>query len=214
MMKVPVYNLENKEVGSIEVPEKIFGTKWNPDLVHQAFVVQRANSRNIVAHTKDRGEVSGGGKKPWRQKGTGRARHGSIRSPLWIGGGVTFGPRKERVFARKINKKMRFAAILSILSLKYASKEIIVIDEFLSTDKTKDFLKSLKNVLTPKTNTTLIFSQKNKGLNKVARNIPKVQTLSPKSLNVYDLLWPKNIIIEKNAVLEIIDHYKNLLKQK
>jgi large subunit ribosomal protein L4 len=210
MMKVTVYNLDKKEVGTIDVPDKIFGTKWSPDLVHQALVVQGANSRNIVAHTKNRGEVRGGGKKPWKQKGTGRARHGSIRSPLWRGGGVTFGPRKERIFERKINKKMRFIAVLSVLSNKFASKNITVVDGFSSAAKTKEFSNSIKNILTPKTNTTFIFSDKNKGLNKAARNIPKVETISPKSLNVYDLLWPKNIVIEKEAIAEIAGHYKNL----
>lgn len=209
-MKIPVYNLDNKEIGTIDVVDKIFGAKWSPDLVHQALVVQQANSRNTVAHTKNRGEVRGGGKKPWKQKGTGRARHGSIRSPLWKGGGVTFGPRKERIFERKINKKMRVAAILSVLSNKFTSKNVIIVDGFALSAKTKEFSNSIKNIMAPKTNTTFIFSEKNKGLNKVARNIPKVETISPKSLNVYDLLWPKNIIIDKEAVAEIAGHYKNL----
>jgi large subunit ribosomal protein L4 len=210
MIKVPVYNLNKEEVDSIQVPSKVFGAKWNPDLVHQAFLVQMANSRNTVAHTKDRGEVSGGGKKPWRQKGTGRARHGSIRSPLWKGGGVTFGPRKEKIFARKINKKMKIAAVFAVLSKKFSLNNVLVVNEFLPVSKTKDFLQSVKNILEPKANTIFIFSEKNKQLEKFARNIPKVDTLSPKSLNVYDLLWPKNIIIEKDAIKEILDHYKNL----
>lgn len=209
MIKVPVYNLEKKEVGAIEVPDSLFGERWHPDTVHQALVVQKANSRNVVAHAKDRGEVRGGGKKPWKQKGTGRARHGSIRSPLWIGGGVTFGPRKERIFARKINKKMNQVAIFSALSRKFKQNEIMVVDTIAAAmKKTREFASAIKHFLSSKETTTFIFSDKNRNLQKVARNIPKVRCLGPKSLNVYDVAWPKKIVLEKEAVEEIIKHYK------
>jgi large subunit ribosomal protein L4 len=210
MAKVPVYNLEKKEVGTVEVPEKMFGAKWSPDLVHQALLTQRANSRNITAHAKGRGEVRGGGRKPWRQKGTGRARHGSIRSPLWRGGGATFGPSKERVFKRKINKKMNQTAIFSVLSKKFADKEVTIIDSFAPAKKTKEFAKAIKNIFEPKVTTTFIFSEQNKANRKAAANIPKAAYLSPKSLNVYDILRPKRIVIEKGAVGEIAGHYKLL----
>ncbi|HPW34300.1 MAG TPA: 50S ribosomal protein L4 [Candidatus Paceibacterota bacterium] len=209
MIKVPVYNLDKKEVNAIEVPSGLFGVKWNADLVHQALITQKANSRNVIAHAKGRGEVRGGGKKPWKQKGTGRSRHGSIRSPLWSGGGITFGPNKERIFERKINKKMNQKAIFSSLSDKFKKNRVMVVETFSKTiSKTKDFGKLVKNILTPKETTTFIFSDKNKNSYKGARNISKVFHLSPKSLNVYDITRPKKIIIEKDAIDEIIAHYK------
>ncbi len=211
MIQIPVYNLNKEKIGEIEVPKRIFGKKWSPDLVHQALITQQANGRNVVAHTKNRGEVRGGGKKPWKQKGTGRSRHGSIRSPLWIGGGVTFGPRKERVFERKINKKMNQSAIFSVLSKKMADNEIFVIDSFPKVNKTGEFSKLIKNIFEPKNTATFIFSEKNKDNSKFLKNIPRTFCLSPKSLNVYGLLNPKNIFIEKDSVKEISDHYKKVL---
>jgi large subunit ribosomal protein L4 len=210
MMQIPVYNLEKKEAGTIETPDKMFGSKWSPDLVHQVLITQQANSRNTVAHAKDRSEVRGGGKKPWKQKGTGRARHGSIRSPLWIGGGATFGPRKERIFKRKINKKMTQTAIFSILSKKFADKGVVIVDSFKPAKKTKEFSKMIKNIFDSKDTTTFIFSEKNKNNYKTVRNISRTAYLSPKSLNVYGLMWPKKIFIEKEAVGEIVNHYKLL----
>ena len=129
-MLMDVLNKQNEKAGTIDLPEKIFGVKWNPSLVHQVLMVQLANRRESIAHTKGRGEVRGGGKKPWKQKGTGRARHGSSRSPIWKGGGVTFGPTKEKKYARKINKKMNRSAIFSVLSRKMEDKEIKIIDGF------------------------------------------------------------------------------------
>jgi len=128
-MKLPVYNTEGKEVKQIELSDEIFGLKWNADLVHQVTVSMLSNAREPVAHTKNRGEVSGGGKKPWAQKGTGRARHGSSRSPLWIGGGVTFGPRNETNFKRKINKKVKAKALATVLSKKISDNELILVDK-------------------------------------------------------------------------------------
>jgi len=117
-MNADVYNLNNEKVGTVELPENVFGAKWSPVLVKQVVDAQRANARDPWAHAKGRGEVRGGGRKPWRQKGTGRARHGSIRSPLWIGGGKAHGPRKERDYSQKVNKKMRRLALFSALSRK------------------------------------------------------------------------------------------------
>ncbi len=114
-MKADIYNQQNQKIGEADLLNKIFNIKWNPDLVHQVLTVQLANRRQVLAHTKGRGEVRGGGRKPWRQKGTGRARHGSIRSPIWKGGGITFGPTKERVFARKINKKMKIVILTGLI---------------------------------------------------------------------------------------------------
>lgn len=153
-LKVKVYNQQAEVAGEMELSSKVFGMKANPALVHQAVVTQMANERKVIAHTKTRSEVRGGGKKPWAQKGTGRARHGSSRSPIWKGGGVTFGPRNDRNFKMRINKKMRQKAMLMALSDKVASNHLIILDKFLITEfKTKIFnqiLVSLENkVFTP-----------------------------------------------------------------
>ncbi|MDZ4226347.1 MAG: 50S ribosomal protein L4 [Patescibacteria group bacterium] len=128
-MESKIYNIQGKEAGKITLPENIFGLPWNADLVHQVVVSMQANARTPIAHTKDRGEVRGGGRKPWQQKGTGRARHGSSRSPLWVGGGVTHGPRKEKSYAKKINQQMRQKALLVALSRKFKDGEVIFVDK-------------------------------------------------------------------------------------
>lgn len=146
-IKINIYNQKAEAVGEMELADRIFGVPANQNLVHQAVVAQMANSRQVLAHTKDRSEVRGGGKKPWRQKGTGRARAGSSRSPIWKGGGVTFGPRKERNFSKKINKKMRQKAILMALSDKVASNNLLVLDKLeMDNYKTKVFNKILEGL--------------------------------------------------------------------
>jgi large subunit ribosomal protein L4 len=209
-MQVEVYNQENKKVGEIELPEKIFGVKWNPDLIHQVLTVQLANRRKILADTKDRSEVSGGGRKPWRQKGTGRARHGSIRSPLWRGGGVTFGPLKEKKFSRKINKTMKRLAIFGVLSRKLQEKEIKIVDSLaLKNQKTKEVANLLKNFRTsPRESFLLIPSPENKTIYPAARNLVRVGVLNPASLNVYELLKYQKILLDKAALETIIKHYQ------
>lgn len=127
-MEAPIYNIEGKKAGSLALPETLFGLPWNADLVHQVTVAEMANLRTPVAHAKGRGEVRGGGKKPWQQKGTGRARHGSSRSPLWKGGGAAHGPKKEKVFAQKINRKMKVKALGTVLSKKFKDGEVILVD--------------------------------------------------------------------------------------
>lgn len=127
-METNLYNKEGKEAGKVTIPENIFGLPWNADLVHLVVTAMRANARGPVAHTKDRGEVRGGGRKPWKQKGTGRARHGSSRSPIWKGGGVTHGPRKDKIFALKANRQARQKALLVALSRKFKDGEIVFID--------------------------------------------------------------------------------------
>jgi large subunit ribosomal protein L4 len=123
-----LYNIKGNEAGSGELPEGVFETPWNADLVHQVVVSMMSNARTPVAHTKDRSEVRGGGKKPWQQKGLGRARHGSIRSPIWVGGGVAHGPRNDKNFARKINRKMKAKALYAILTRKLKDGEILFVD--------------------------------------------------------------------------------------
>ena len=128
-MKADIYNIRKEKAGSIDLPETIFGLKWNADLIHQVVTSMQANARAGTAHAKGRGEVRGGGRKPWKQKGTGRARHGSRRSPIWRGGGVTHGPRAEKNYAKKINRAMRHKALLVALSRKFKDGEIIFVDE-------------------------------------------------------------------------------------
>src|SRR3990167_2180328 len=128
-MELPIFSMEGKKVGTIALPEAIFGVQWRSDLVHQVTTAMQANARQKRANTKDRSEVSGGGKKPWKQKGTGQARHSSTRSPIWRHGGITFGPRSTRDYSEKINKKMRIGALLSVLSRKAKEGEIILVDK-------------------------------------------------------------------------------------
>ncbi len=138
-MEAKIYNQKGKDAGNITLPESIFGLPWNADLVHQVVTSMQGNDREAIAHTKTRGEVRGGGKKPWQQKGTGRARHGSTRSPIWVGGGVAHGPRNDKNFSRKINKKMKIKALYTILSKKYRDGEILFVDSLsFAAPKTKE----------------------------------------------------------------------------
>lgn len=182
-----------------------FNAKWNPDLVHQALTAQMANRRQPLAHTKGRGEVRGGGRKPWRQKGTGRSRQGSIRSPLWKGGGVSFGPVKEKIFAKKINKKMRRLAILSVLSKKWRDQEIKIVGELKPPDhKTKAMAAELKKIAADYKSVLLVTGEDgNKNLFLSSRNIPKVKAISVNELNVYDLLTHQYVIFDKTAISKI-----------
>lgn len=212
-MIVDVYNQQNNKVDTIDLPNKIFNAKWNPSLVHQALLVQMANRRLPWAHSKIRSEVRGGGRKPWRQKGTGRARHGSIRSPLFIGGGVTFGPRKEKIYSKKINKKMNRLAIFSVISKKLKEGELKLVDEFRApTNKTKEWTEILKNLTDLKVKNLLIPALAHKQIHRAIANIKNIKAISPYSLNVYDLLNYKNIILEKEAVKEVEIHYKGFVQ--
>lgn len=206
-MKVDIFDKQNKKVDTMDLSDKIFNAKWNPDLVHQALTVQLSNQRQPLAHAKGRGEVSGGGKKPWKQKGTGRARHGSTRSPIWIGGGVTHGPTKERNFSRKINKKMKQLAVFSVLSKKIKDGEFKFMDSFNpESSKTKEMANILNNIFGSRLNCLLIASSANRRIKRLVSNVKKVDAISSKSLNVYDLLKRKYIVAEKEAIKEIESH--------
>ncbi|MBI2050045.1 MAG: 50S ribosomal protein L4 [Candidatus Staskawiczbacteria bacterium] len=205
-MKTLVYNQEGKEVGTISLPKEIFDVKLNSDLLHQIVVSQMANKRQTSAHSKNRGEVRGGGKKPWRQKGTGRARHGSIRSPLWRGGGVTFGPRKERIFEKSIPKKMRRKALLMVLSEKARKNLLVVLDKLQSFDsvdskpKTKEIAKILKKLPCRENSCLIALPKYDKKMFLSARNIEKVSTVEARNLNVVDLMTFKYLLMEKDAI--------------
>jgi large subunit ribosomal protein L4 len=213
-MKAELLNLKNEKVGEIDLPETIFGEKWREALVKQALEVQLANKRKVIAHAKTRSEVRGGGKKPWRQKGTGRARHGSIRSPIWVGGGKAHGPLKEKRYDKKINKKQKRIAICSVLSKKFKDNEIKFFDSLeINEPKTKLIVSSLKQVLNlspkqKKMDLLLIPAKENKNIFRASRNLVKTKVLSPDSLNVYDLLNYKNIFIDKNAISVIENNFK------
>ena len=200
-MKTPVYNMEGLKVEEFELPSKVFEVSNNSDLVHQVMVSQMGNKRIAIAHTKHRGEVSGGGKKPWAQKHTGRARHGSIRSPLWRKGGVAFGPRSSRVFTQKINTKMRRKALFTVLSQKAKENLVVLIDSFtLETPKTKILNEILKKLPSNTTHSLLVLSETNKMVMRAAKNIPFLDVVQAQNLNILDLLAAKFIIMPKESV--------------
>jgi large subunit ribosomal protein L4 len=205
-----VYSMTGGKAGTIALPAELFGAAWNADLVHQVVVGMQANARFIVAHTKFRGEVSGGGKKPWKQKGTGRARHGSTRSPIWKGGGVTHGPRAEKVYAVKINRKMRAAALASVLSRKLRDGEVIFVDSFaFSAPSTKEAMGALRSLATAAGQENLVTKRKNAAvialaskdatIEKSFRNIGSLITEEVRNLNPLDLMTKKYLVIEKPA---------------
>ncbi len=188
-MNIKVYNQQGEAIGEQELNPKLFDIAINEGLVHRAAVAQLANRRKVLAHTKDRGEVRGGGKKPWAQKGTGRARHGSIRSPIWKGGGVTFGPTKDRNFKLKINKKMRRKALLICLSDKARGEKIVLVDQLeLTQPKTKELKKILEQLPVKGKKILLAFNKSNKNFLQAGKNLEKLWVTTVNSLNVLDLL--------------------------
>lgn len=205
-MNAKVYSKEGKETGKVDLPEAVFGVAWNPDLVHEVVVGIQANSRAGTAHTKDRSEVRGGGKKPWRQKGTGRARHGSRRSPIWTGGGITFGPRTEKDYSVKINKKVRAKALASVLSKKLADEEILFVDSLaMEAPKTADakttftaIAKGAKmdDLVKKRSNTALlVLAERNLATEKSFRNFGNIEVAQAKDINPVDLLTYKYVVV-------------------
>lgn len=203
-MLVNTYDQNGKEVGQTRLPSEIFDVKLNPDLVHQVVVSQMAIRRKVIAHTKTRAEVRGGGKKPWRQKGTGRARAGSIRSPIWRGGGVTFGPTTERVFKKRIPKKMRRKALFMVLSAKAKENLLLVLDNLkIEKPKTKLMVEILNKLFLKKGSGLVVLPRMDKNIIKAVNNIPRVSTVQAKDLNVLDLLCYKYIMMPKEAIKAI-----------
>ena len=205
MANVSVYNMEGKEVGTIDLNDAIFGVEVNEHLVHMAVVQQLANNRQGTQKAKTRSEVRGGGRKPWRQKGTGHARQGSTRSPQWAGGGVVFAP-VPRDYSFKLNKKEKRAALKSALTSKVQDKKLIVVDELKFDEiKTKSFANVMKNLNVTKGLVVLAENDANVVLS--AKNIPTVQTTLTNTLNVYDVMKAGTVVLTKDAVAKIEEVY-------
>lgn len=205
-MEASVYNQEGKSVGKTTLSTKVFGVPWNADLVHEVVRLMNSNSRSPIANTKTRGEVSGTGKKPWKQKGTGRARHGSRRSPIWVGGGIAHGPRKEKNFDRKINKKAKIKALYTVLSRKFKDGEILFVDSMnISSPKAKDArtimlslskIKGYEKLATkPKNAAMFAFDKKTDALTKSFRNFGNVSVEEFRNINPVSILNHTYLII-------------------
>ena len=205
MANVSVYNIEGKEVGSIELNDAVFGVEINEHLVHMAVVNQLANNRQGTQSAKTRSEVSGGGRKPWRQKGTGHARQGSTRAPQWTGGGIVFAP-KPRDYSFKMNKKEKRIALLSALSSKVADNKIVVLDEFkLDEIKTKKFAEVMNNLKVSKA--LVVLEGENKNVVLSGRNIPTVKVSATNEINTYDVLKYDTLVVTKAAVEKLQEVY-------
>jgi large subunit ribosomal protein L4 len=209
MAKLTVYNLEGKKSGELQLSEGVFNVKFNKDLVHQAYVTIDGNRRQVIAHTKDRGERSGSGKKPWKQKGTGNARVGSVRTPVWRKGGIVFGPTKDRNFKKKINKKMMQKAVMMVLSEKLRRENLLLLENIeVKSKKTKEFSKIIDN-LKLKGNILIGFGEKEKENKLYSRNIEKCENISVENLNVFDMLNSKYLIISSDSAKFLEEKYKN-----
>ncbi len=205
MANVSVYNMEGKEVGSLELNDAVFGVNVNEHLVHMAVVQQLANNRQGTQKAKTRSEVRGGGRKPWRQKGTGHARQGSTRAAQWTGGGVVFAPT-PRDYTFKLNKKEKRAALRSVLTTKVSDQKFIVLDELkMDSIKTKEFQAVLENLKVD--NALVVLNDKDNNVVLSARNIPNVKTTLTNTLNVFDVLKYKTVIVTKEAVATIEEVY-------
>lgn len=203
---VKVLNMSGSEVGSVELNENIFGIEVNEHVMHQAVVQYLANQRQGTKSAKTRAEVRGGGRKPWRQKGTGRARQGSIRSPQWTGGGVVFAP-KPRDFSFKLNKKVKRLALKSALTTKVNNEKFVVVDELkLNEIKTKEMKKVLDNLKVNKG--LVVLEENNKNVVLSTRNIPNVKTAGVNTINVYDILKYESFVVTKEALAKIEEVYK------
>ncbi|HOW35950.1 MAG TPA: 50S ribosomal protein L4 [Candidatus Omnitrophota bacterium] len=206
MPLLPIINNQGQKVEDVELPDTLFGGPVNQDVIHQAVVMYNANHRQGNASTKERGAVSGGGKKPFRQKGTGRARAGSIRSPLWHGGGVVFGPH-PRDFSYSIPQKMKVAALRESINAKYHSKDLLCVDRLTVTSpKTKDFVKTLIALKLTEGKTLALLDTNDPDIKKVSRNIPFFSFMRAEDVNAYDILRNQKILVTKAAL-------KNLLKR-
>lgn len=200
MIKLPVYNLEGKETGNVDLNDKAFSVEFNPTLIHQVAVTLMNNARIPAAHTKTKGEVRGGGKKPWKQKGTGRARAGSIRSPIWKGGGVTFGPRNNRNYHAKINKKVGKLVFAMVLKAKAEDKELKIVESLnIGQPKTKELVLLLANLDIQGQSILAVTAEKLVNLDKAGKNLPNLKIMNAKGVSTLDILNNQIVIIEKSA---------------
>ena len=207
MPKVDVYDINGKVVGEINLRDDIFGIEVNKHAIHQVIVNQLANRRQGTQSTKTKSEVRGGGRKPWRQKGTGRARHGSIRSAQWVKGGIALGP-KPRSYKYAVPKKLRRLALKSALSSKVNENELLVLDSLNFDEiKTKQMANVLKNLKVNDTTAVLVLADKNRNVELSARNIPGLKTLVVNTMNVYDIIRHDKFIITKDAVAKVEEVY-------
>jgi len=228
-VKSNIYNQKGEVKNEIKLSKDIFEIETNPDLVHQVAVAQMGNERQVLAHTKGRAEVRGGGKKPWKQKGTGRARAGSTRSPIWIGGGVTFGPTKDRNFSKKVNKKMKRKAMFMVLTEKLTSKNLLILEKLDIAEYKTKVIANIFTVLEEKVlPVKFIESEEGKKAEKKAKrsilfinaasddktrkssaNLAGVKNINLNNINILDLLKFRNVIITDEAILKLEDIYKN-----
>lgn len=210
-LEAKIYTQDGKAAGAFELPENVFGLNWNADLVHQVMTSMMTSKRNPVAHTQTRGDVRGGGKKPWQQKGTGRARHGSIRSPLWPGGGVSHGPRNDKNFDRKVNQKMKAKALFTLLSKKMREGEVLFVESIVLKEAKTKHAKSLiaalagvkgyETLATKKNNAAFIaMSAKNASADRSFSNMSNISLNEVRNLNVLDLMKYKYVVIENPKV--------------
>ncbi|MBU1292007.1 50S ribosomal protein L4 [Patescibacteria group bacterium] len=212
-MKTPVYNQKGEEISKVDLPAEIFDVELISDLVHQVVVAQMSNARKVIAHTKDRSERRGGGRKPWRQKGTGRARVGSNRSPIWRGGGITFGPTKDRNFSKKINKKMKTKALFMSLTSKVKDQEFVLLDKMEITEsKTKvmaQIFSNLKDKIKKDLSKSvlIVLPQTDLKISRAVKNIPKIKTIRADSLNVLDVLSHRYLIMFQESIKVIKGTY-------
>lgn len=228
MPQASIYNFNGEVVGKELLDDIIFNVPVKPEIVQQAVVAQQANSREVVAHTKDRSEVRGGGRKPWKQKGTGRARHGSIRSPLWAGGGVTFGPNNERNFSKKINKKVRKSALRMVLTDRAKNNAIYLVEDTIIPEKktksahvllknlklrkTKEVVKNeddgnKKNIIAKERSILVVLPKEKKEFSKFFRNIARVTPISVESLNVVDIMKNQYLVMPISSIDAIYKLY-------
>ncbi|EKD78551.1 MAG: hypothetical protein ACD_41C00327G0002 [uncultured bacterium] len=218
MNTVKVYNLTGQVVGEQTLPERLFSVKVKPALVHQVVVATQANSREVLAHTKTKGEVRGGGRKPWKQKGTGRARQGSIRNPQWRGGGVVFGPRSNRNFSQKVNKRMKQSALAMVLSDKVANDKIIVVDSFTASagggsafgGKTKQLKTALSSLPCANHTSLLAMATADANVTRAAQNVAKLGYCAADSINVVDLLKYEYVVLDQAAVEKIDQTFQKI----
>ena len=203
-MKQAVLDTKGAKLEELELTEKFFDVARNDDLVQQVTVIQQGNQRRVIAKVKDRGEVRGGGKKPWRQKGTGRARHGSSRSPIWKGGGVTHGPTANRNYKRKMNIKMQRKALFCVLSEKFRNKQVIILDSLdIKNAKTKELIEALKTLPLKEKSTLLVLPSMDAKIIRAAQNIPHIKTIQARELNALQLVQITDVVLLKESVLVI-----------